>query len=145
MRANAPVDEDYFKVLGKGTIAKRKAHFNKHGKKDDDDPSAYKFKVKNFYINGVTGVSNPTIEFIWYEFDNAVDGISLAYASANSDDWAVITQFQNLQNPLTSNRAVIDSNMIILASGVTYKFKLLTSANGVVYDPGSVTLYITIP
>ena len=54
-----------------------------------DDPSAYKFKVKNFYINGVTGGSNPTIEFIWYEFDNAVDGISLAYASANSDDCVV--------------------------------------------------------
>ena len=36
------LDEDYYAGLSKSTAAKRKAHFNKHAKMDDDNPAAYK-------------------------------------------------------------------------------------------------------
>jgi shikimate kinase len=36
------LSEDYYAGLSKSTSAKRKAHFNKHGKMDDNNPDAYK-------------------------------------------------------------------------------------------------------
>ena len=36
------IEEDYYKGLSKSTSDKRKAHFNKHAKMDDDNPAAYK-------------------------------------------------------------------------------------------------------
>lgn len=36
------LNEDYYAGLSKSTAAKRKAHFNKHAKMDDDNPAAYK-------------------------------------------------------------------------------------------------------
>jgi len=36
------LDEDYYAGLSKSTATKRKAHFNKHAKMDDDNPAAYK-------------------------------------------------------------------------------------------------------
>jgi hypothetical protein len=115
------------------------------------DPSAYPYKVKNFYVDTVSGGLVPSITFVWFEFSNELSGISMSFKEVDADDWNVVTQFNSIVNPLTSNTATITGNMIGLQSGVTYMFKLVTtwqSDDGTTtteYDPGSVILYVTIP
>jgi hypothetical protein len=110
------------------------------------DPSAYPFKVKNFYTDNIGGGAFPAITFIWFEFLESLTNMTLWYAPDDSNDWEMITQFNSLINPLLANTFTVDSNMISLIPGNVYKFKLVTTnADGIVYDPGSVILYVTIP
>jgi len=108
-------------------------------------PESYPYTVKNFYVDHVTGGTSPTIKFIWYEFSTQVTGISMYFAAADSDEWFLIPWFQNNAMPLTANTATLDTTAIVIESGNTYKFKLVTSANGILYDPASVITYVTIP
>ncbi len=91
------------------------------------DPTAYPYKVKNFYVDTVVGGSTPSITFVWFEFINSLIGISMSYKLVSADDWTVVTQFNQIVNPLTANTATITSNMLDISSGNTYMFKLVTT------------------
>jgi hypothetical protein len=116
------------------------------------DPSAYPYKVKNFYVDTVVGGSMPSIKFIWFEFLTALSGISMQYKLVDSDDWTTVVPFNELINPLTANTFTLTSSMVSLQSGSTYMFKLITTYQDpdtdddpIEYDPGSVILHVTIP
>ena len=108
-------------------------------------PGNYPYTVKNFYVDWVKGGSNPSIKFIWFEYSQEVSGISMFVAAAGSDEFFLLPWFEQMANPLNSNTAILDSTSMPLESGNTYKFKLVTSANGLIYNPGSVILHVTIP
>jgi hypothetical protein len=104
----------------------------------------YPYMVKSFYADHVTGASNPTIKFIWYDFLSDLEVIKLEYRPQGTIDWQVINAFANI-NPLTTNTFTLDSTMATLFPGTTYEFRLVTQYDGIVYAPGSVVLSITIP
>tara|TARA_R100000231_G_scaffold39889_2_gene34664 strand:+ start:4466 stop:5095 length:630 start_codon:yes stop_codon:yes gene_type:complete len=114
--------------------------------------AVYPFAVKNFFVDNLTGGANPTIKFIWYDFEPAVTDIKLLYAPEGSGDFQTIPAFANI-NPLLNNTFTVDSTMILLTPGTTYKFKLSTSTFGntvgaeeAVYESvASVQLTVTIP
>ena len=112
----------------------------------------YPFAVKNFFVDNLTGGANPTIKFIWYDFEPAVTGIKLLYAPEGSNDFQSIPAFANI-NPLLNNTFTVDSTMIVLTPGTTYRFKLSTSTVGNTVgaveadyeNEASVVLTVTIP
>jgi len=105
---------------------------------------SYPYVVKSFYADNVTGPSNPTIKFIWYDFLSDLQNIKLLYRPLGTTDWQVINAFGTI-NPLLANTFTLDSSMATLFPGTTYQFMLSTQYDGVVYEPGSVILDITIP
>jgi len=103
-------------------------------------PTAYPYIVKNFYINSVTSTN---IELLYFEFSEDITSMTLWVAANDSNEWQEITSF-NVANPLVLNSFNLSIENVLI-SGSTYKLKLVTSVNGITYDPGSVILYITIP
>ena len=112
------------------------------------DLKAFPYKIKNFYLNTKSGTSSSdfTLNFLYYEWSNEITQIQL-YFSADSDEgiWQEITAFNTTMNPLTSNSFTLTQNNINVNSGVTYKFKFVTSTADTTYDPGSSIVYVTIP
>ena len=74
------------------------------------------------------------------------------YAPEGSGDFQSIAAFANI-NPLLTNTFTVDSTMIVLTPGTTYKFKLGTSTVGNTVgaveadyeNEASVQLTVTIP
>jgi hypothetical protein len=115
------------------------------------DAATYKYKVKNFYVDHIVAGANPTIKFIWYDFDQSITGIKLQYAPVGSNDYQTVNAFGNI-NPLLTNTFTLDSTMILLVPGTTYNFRLATETTGntfgepeEIYLNGSVILTVTIP
>ena len=102
------------------------------------------YYVRSFYVDNITTGDNPTIKFVWFDFDPNLDVIKLLYAPEGNDDWQTINAFNNI-NPLLSNTFTVDSSMILLIPGINYKFKLVTQMGEVIYDPASVILHVGIP
>ena len=107
------------------------------------NPLNYPYVVKNFYINSVT---SDQIQLIWYEYHQEVSNIQLFVAggeSTSASDWQEIPSFA-AANPLANNIFNLGITGVLLP-GQSYKLKLVTTANGITYDPGSAILYVTIP
>ena len=110
------------------------------------NPSTYKYLVKNFYIESVTGGTNPTIKFIYFDYDPEITFMVLAFAPMGGDFASVPAFTSGAVNPILSNTFTLDGNMVNLIPGNTYMFKLVTYSTGAgMVDPGSVVLHVTIP
>lgn len=108
------------------------------------DPLAYTYKVKSFYVDELKGGLNFSIKFIWFDFDPSIESIKLQYTPEGSSDWQTINAFGNI-NPLITNTFTLDNTMLLLSPGTTYIFRLGTTTGDEVYEYGSVELYVTIP
>ena len=120
------------------------------------DASAYPYTVKNFYANSITSNS---VELVYYDFlyqpleAETLSSMNLFYSAVGSNIWEEIPQFNTLMNPLLSNSFTVTGAMVPLIPGNTYMFKLTTqysieeedTVELFTVDPGSATLYVTIP